>query len=129
MIRRPPRSTLFPYTTLFRSLLGKPQVVKILQIEPKLRAGAEEVSEAQSGVARNRACAIQNLGDAIGGHTELSRQFRRAHIERFQFLGQVFTRMNYSDGHSVSPSDSQQSRRAMVPAIRPATRSKFAIDR
>src|SRR6266478_1180799 len=25
MIRRPPRSTLFPYTTLFRSLLAKPQ--------------------------------------------------------------------------------------------------------
>src|SRR5258707_11907985 len=24
MIRRPPRSTLFPYTTLFRSLLGGP---------------------------------------------------------------------------------------------------------
>src|SRR5690554_7122553 len=24
MIRRPPRSTLFPYTTLFRSNLGKP---------------------------------------------------------------------------------------------------------
>src|SRR2546422_1338296 len=24
MIRRPPRSTLFPYTTLFRSLLGNP---------------------------------------------------------------------------------------------------------
>src|SRR3712207_8887451 len=24
MIRRPPRSTLFPYTTLFRSLLGVP---------------------------------------------------------------------------------------------------------
>src|SRR3712207_7656787 len=25
MIRRPPRSTLFPYTTLFRSLLGQEQ--------------------------------------------------------------------------------------------------------
>src|SRR2546425_6894054 len=25
MIRRPPRSTLFPYTTLFRSLSGEPQ--------------------------------------------------------------------------------------------------------
>src|SRR5260370_22937263 len=24
MIRRPPRSTLFPYTTLFRSILGRP---------------------------------------------------------------------------------------------------------
>src|SRR2546426_9154835 len=27
MIRRPPRSTLFPYTTLFRSLLGGDHVV------------------------------------------------------------------------------------------------------
>src|SRR3712207_9103469 len=27
MIRRPPRSTLFPYTTLFRSGLGEPLVV------------------------------------------------------------------------------------------------------
>src|SRR2546423_10792979 len=26
MIRRPPRSTLFPYTTLFRSLLSRPHV-------------------------------------------------------------------------------------------------------
>src|SRR5438874_6211222 len=25
MIRRPPRSTLFPYTTLFRSVCGKPR--------------------------------------------------------------------------------------------------------
>ncbi len=72
---------------------------------------------------------MQNLRDAIGGHAELSRQFRRAHIERFQFLGQVFTRMNYSDGHSGPPSDSRQSPRAMAPATRPAIRSKFAIDR
>src|SRR3712207_8037713 len=36
MIRRPPRSTLFPYTTLFRSqVLG--------------RAGAEDVGEVQAG--------------------------------------------------------------------------------
>src|SRR3712207_7063259 len=27
MIRRPPRSTLFPYTTLFRSRSGRPQLV------------------------------------------------------------------------------------------------------
>src|SRR5260370_19535585 len=29
MIRRPPRSTLFPYTTLFRSLGGLPEKLKI----------------------------------------------------------------------------------------------------
>src|SRR2546427_2557246 len=28
MIRRPPRSTLFPYTTLFRSLLPLPDLVR-----------------------------------------------------------------------------------------------------
>src|SRR5258705_4146028 len=33
MIRRPPRSTLFPYTTLFRSSVGP----------PKRRAGDDEV--------------------------------------------------------------------------------------
>src|SRR5256885_13071893 len=35
MIRRPPRSTLFPYTTLFRSILGDLQ-------GPKLRVGEIE---------------------------------------------------------------------------------------
>src|SRR2546428_3649188 len=29
MIRRPPRSTLFPYTTLFRSVDGKRQLAKL----------------------------------------------------------------------------------------------------
>ena len=28
MIRRPPRSTLFPYTTLFRSNIGAPQHIR-----------------------------------------------------------------------------------------------------
>src|SRR5256885_3920131 len=32
MIRRPPRSTLFPYTTLFRSLLASPLVIVAVEI-------------------------------------------------------------------------------------------------
>src|SRR3712207_7119504 len=32
MIRRPPRSTLFPYTTLFRSFFGKsPELLKMVE--------------------------------------------------------------------------------------------------
>src|SRR2546430_5609116 len=38
MIRRPPRSTLFPYTTLFRSVQRAPRV-------PALLIGAEQESE------------------------------------------------------------------------------------
>src|SRR3712207_8877134 len=39
MIRRPPRSTLFPYTTLFRSLVGSGHtVLASTEHEPSLRA-------------------------------------------------------------------------------------------
>src|SRR5256885_4607725 len=37
MIRRPPRSTLFPYTTLFRSALGKVISRKPPRLPPALR--------------------------------------------------------------------------------------------
>src|SRR2546430_9144756 len=33
MIRRPPRSTLFPYTTLFRSLLGEAAALQPLRVD------------------------------------------------------------------------------------------------
>src|SRR3712207_9213309 len=46
MIRRPPRSTLFPYTTLFRSLR---------QELPRLRRVALPRQEARTGAARRRA--------------------------------------------------------------------------
>src|ERR1022692_965543 len=50
MIRRPPRSTLFPYTTLFRSagwhtLLGKPEVKPVMVTVPR---SEEHTSELQS---------------------------------------------------------------------------------
>src|SRR2546425_3188360 len=40
MIRRPPRSTLFPYTTLFRSLDGGREVgIELARIEVRVGAG------------------------------------------------------------------------------------------
>src|SRR5258708_29560164 len=40
MIRRPPRSTLFPYTTLFRSALVRPHAAPAERLcTPALRAG------------------------------------------------------------------------------------------
>src|SRR3712207_7742576 len=50
MIRRPPRSTLFPYTTLFRS---------------RKLAVAEEVGDAEGGRARARL--VEHRPDAEGG--------------------------------------------------------------
>src|SRR2546425_13143605 len=48
MIRRPPRSTLFPYTTLFRSHAGR---VDLPQQQLALRETADELGEL--GVARH----------------------------------------------------------------------------
>src|SRR3712207_9185570 len=49
MIRRPPRSTLFPYTTLFRSLLAlvdnlQHAGVGVEQVHPEYSAGQVEIS-------------------------------------------------------------------------------------
>src|SRR3712207_6887299 len=47
MIRRPPRSTLFPYTTLFRSLHdGRPTVARVGR-DVDLAAGRAEVDPAR----------------------------------------------------------------------------------
>src|SRR5258708_21383972 len=43
MIRRPPRSTLFPYTTLFRSRTVIAQFSRVIDIAPYLGAELHEV--------------------------------------------------------------------------------------
>src|SRR5947208_11522346 len=50
MIRRPPRSTLFPYTTLFRSVLGVGDVARFRD-RPGRRARDEVVEPGLSGCA------------------------------------------------------------------------------
>src|SRR5438552_10271723 len=39
MIRRPPRSTLFPYTTLFRSRPGTGKMTQLIAVLPQQLAG------------------------------------------------------------------------------------------
>src|SRR3712207_8743681 len=46
MIRRPPRSTLFPYTTLFRSIAAKEDLIyKSLEIDPARVKYCKKVNE------------------------------------------------------------------------------------
>src|SRR3712207_8310924 len=51
MIRRPPRSTLFPYTTLFRScpVTGLERRVRAAQLEQHLHVGALAAHQQQVG--------------------------------------------------------------------------------
>src|SRR2546422_7137108 len=53
MIRRPPRSTLFPYTTLFRSLRQNPlDVVELARPAGRAQEGRHLVRAAQSWVLK-----------------------------------------------------------------------------
>src|SRR3712207_7188771 len=70
MIRRPPRSTLFPYTTLFRSL-GRAQDRHALGLEPELLAGL--------GAFGHR---HPRLLPIDGGHLDLAAQGRRGQRDR-----------------------------------------------
>src|SRR2546427_4071623 len=45
MIRRPPRSTLFPYTTLFRSRHGADRRFRLAQLAPRGEHGTEGPGE------------------------------------------------------------------------------------
>src|SRR3712207_7376241 len=71
MIRRPPRSTLFPYTTLFRSGVLQPrEVVPVEQVARHLRfvrALRAEADPAHRLTARDR---------APGGHLQLDGRLR-----------------------------------------------------
>src|SRR6266480_4777536 len=63
MLRRPPRSTLFPYTTLFRSLLARPAN----RFEhPFDAAHTEPAGHQQSVVVRQQLARGFLIGEAVG---------------------------------------------------------------
>src|SRR5256885_2624274 len=76
MIRRPPRSTLFPYTTLFRSQLHRD--VDRVVARPDVVHG----DDVRMGDSRDRACLVQQssaLVIAAGAAShELQRDFARS---------------------------------------------------
>src|SRR2546430_7751048 len=75
MIRRPPRSTLFPYTTLFRSLGGDVRGLRVVGAGDQARVGdraaggrsqrdgAGRVQRERTGVGRGRSQTRRRRGD------------------------------------------------------------------
>src|SRR2546422_4123112 len=55
MIRRPPRSTLFPYTTLFRSPVRAARVLERVHLQAECGEGGDRRNAGGRGRARARA--------------------------------------------------------------------------
>src|SRR3712207_7350357 len=70
MIRRPPRSTLFPYTTLFRSQAGPGQRPAIAAIDrPRQQPEAGRAGE-RGGAARPGDVRVADDVAAVGGQQQ-----------------------------------------------------------
>src|SRR5687768_17697330 len=83
MIRRPPRSTLFPYTTLFRSL---PELMQLL------RANPDKYSYGTSGVGTSLHLAGEIFNQVAG--------LKVAHVPyRVSSQDRKSTRLNSSHGY------------------------------
>src|SRR2546422_7587103 len=76
MIRRPPRSTLFPYTTLFRSTLDERQ-------RPELRYGHHE----------------RALAPHLCPHNAHYQRYRLENLPRAEVRDRKSTRLNSSHGY------------------------------
>src|SRR3712207_6863030 len=91
MIRRPPRSTLFPYTTLFRSPVGEPgdlgplpRDVRGAQPQPRRRAAADLGARRD---AHGRRDVVDALADRRG---ELDRKSTRLNSSHANISYAVF---------------------------------------
>src|SRR2546430_4556589 len=87
MIRRPPRSTLFPYTTLFRSpvdvliLVGQDMRILLLKPRPHVRLGIQEGDSAHDEIAE--------IHQSFGGE-QLDRKSTRLNSSHSQISYAVF---------------------------------------
>src|ERR1035438_4477994 len=93
MIRRPPRSTLFPYTTLFRSHVD---ALTRADAEMVLALGADVEVGQQISLPDDRAAGSALDPQTLGAHPRLCRR-RRA-----PKAGAVFSAITLQPGHWTS---------------------------
>src|SRR5258705_11028648 len=83
MIRRPPRSTLFPYTTLFRSAINSGAdryVIKDHELVDQLRRAVRSVTESlkwkkEAGYLRRELRRVTGLDNIFGQSTKMRAVF------------------------------------------------------
>src|SRR2546421_10518524 len=97
MIRRPPRSTLFPYTTLFRSLVvgGVGDRQELAVGEP---VGEQVVEDAAVFAAQDRV-----LGAALGDPAHVGREHPLEELERLRTAGLDLTHVRDVEDPDVAP--------------------------
>src|SRR5260221_10979754 len=76
MIRRPPRSTLFPYTTLFRSLLHQKEGLKVGGTRVDLNLFVEEMGKTVITIVES---SPPDICSRVGGRDRKSTRLNSSH--------------------------------------------------
>src|SRR5260221_5997439 len=97
MIRRPPRSTLFPYTTLFRSLLiittvapepGKRGAQNVAAIDAAVKAGVKHIVF-MSGVGDRKSTRLNSSHTVISYAVFCLKKKKKSHIYATSDAGRI----------------------------------------
>src|SRR3712207_7889942 len=87
MIRRPPRSTLFPYTTLFRSVAARQRVARLAGQRDRHRLVEQGHALLDAALADDRLAQLRErhaldvrVRQAVGDLQRLAREIGRAHV-------------------------------------------------
>src|SRR5437879_8719845 len=82
--------------------LDHANVILTLQVQPELRAVAEIAAEPHRGIGRDRASAIEDVGNTAGRHADIERQTVRTELSSDHFALKQ-TAGVYNRSHSVQP--------------------------
>src|SRR5256885_13212899 len=85
MIRRPPRSTLFPYTTLFRSLdvgVNRERVVRGIALSARRKRGGRRARRGESGLERDRKSTRLNSSHLVISYAVFCLKKKNSHSQR-----------------------------------------------
>src|SRR3712207_7459487 len=90
MIRRPPRSTLFPYTTLFRSLGIAPEAFEDREFHVHVPAGAIPKDGPSAGITMTTALASLLSGRPVKHNVGIDRKSTRLNSSHANISYAVF---------------------------------------
>src|SRR5204863_10027360 len=81
----------------------QPQLIERLKVEPEFRAGAKPVTETQGRIGRDTALPVDDSGNAVYWHVDLTCQLCRRNTEFLQLFGKVLAGVNSGACHSLPP--------------------------
>jgi hypothetical protein len=91
-----------PFHAVANFFSRQAQLIKLLQIEPKFRAGAEPVAEPQRRIGCDCALTVDDPSDSIHRDVDLSRQLSGGNSKLLQLFGKMIAGVYCGTCHGLT---------------------------